>query len=174
MFELILGGARSGKSAYAETLARDLRRPVTYVATCVPYDDGMHTRIEQHRARRPTEWQTYEVGTQPLDEILQQLDHPEQLILVDCMTLWLSQQLMDEHVSLPTAIDTLCDQLQRMQADVILVSGEVGLGVVPMGALTRRFVDELGTLNQRLAQQADRVWWVVAGLPQCLKGSGTP
>lgn len=170
MRELILGGARSGKSAYAETLAQASHCPVTYIATCIPYDEGMQTRVEQHRTRRPAHWQTCEVGTQPLDDVLKRLDQPGHVLLVDCMTLWLSQQLMDEKKALGPVIHTLCERLEQMQADVILVSGEVGLGIVPMGELTRRFVDELGLLNQRLAQQADRVWWVVAGLPQCVKG----
>lgn len=173
MLELILGGARSGKSAYAETLAQQTGRPVTYIATCVPADVGMQARVDEHRQRRPAEWRTHEVGTQPLEAVLHAVDAPGEVILVDCMTLWLSQQLMGTSRDVAAATHNVFDQLNAMHADVLLVSGEVGLGIVPMGELTRRFVDALGLLNQQLAQHADRVWWVVAGLPQCLKGEAT-
>lgn len=168
MIDLILGGARSGKSRLAEQLARASQREVVYIATAESRDGEMHSRIAHHRERRPAEWLTVEEPLHLAAAIRQHARH-DNLILVDCLTLWLTNLLC--HAD-PTLFErekaALMDALQT-RPNVILVSNETGLGVVPLGELTRRFVDEAGWLHQELASIADRVTLVVAGLPHILK-----
>lgn len=173
MIELVLGGARSGKSHYAESQALDCALQVVYIATAEAGDAEMQTRIQHHRQRRSASWQTVEQPTLLADCIRQQAG-PERCLLVDCLTLWLSNVLFDRQGNLQldffqqqraALLATLTDCRQR----IILVSNEVGLGVVAADAMTRRFVDEAGFLHQDLAQICDRVTLVTAGLPQRLK-----
>ncbi|MCX2523194.1 bifunctional adenosylcobinamide kinase/adenosylcobinamide-phosphate guanylyltransferase [Larsenimonas rhizosphaerae] len=172
MVELILGGARSGKSRFAEqraTKAAEAGKEVVYLATAtVGQDSAMAARIALHRDRRPASWALHE---QPRDlpEALDTLMAPQRLVLVDCLTLWLTNELLAE-ADMSDALDRLDQVLRRARGQVVLVSNEVGQGVVPMNALSRRFVDISGEAHQRVAQCATSVWWVVAGLPQCLKG----
>lgn len=172
MQALILGGARSGKSRYAENLALQSGQEVLYIATAQAHDAEMQTRIEHHRARRPSHWQTVEEPL-ALAAALQQHARPERLLLVDCLTLWLTNLLCldDNGQRLQTETKTLLEYLPQLPGDLLLVSNEVGLGVVPLGELTRRYVDEAGRLHQQLAAQLDTVTFMVAGLPLTLKGS---
>lgn len=172
MHALILGGARSGKSRFAEEWAARTRQPVSYVATATAQDAEMATRIAHHRADRPEHWQTREV---PLDLAarLQTIAQPEHTVIVDCLTLWLTNLLCADHLDaddVEQAINHLLAVLPTLPGTVLLVSNEVGLGVVPLGELTRRYVDEAGRLHQKLAQHCDPVVLMVAGLPHCLKG----
>lgn len=171
MIELILGGARSGKSALAEQKAIASSLTVTYVATANPVDmvedSEMLARIAQHRAQRPAEWLVVEEPLY-LATLLKSLAAPEKLLLVDCLTLWLSNLLYKDAVLKET--QALLDVLPTLPGHVILVSNEVGMGIVPLGELTRRYVDEAGRLHQKVAAQADRVTFVAAGLPLVLKG----
>lgn len=171
MIELILGGARSGKSALAEQKAIASGLTVTYVATANPVDmvedSEMLARIAQHRAQRPAEWLVVEEPLY-LATLLKSLAAPEKLLLVDCLTLWLSNLLYKDAVLKET--QALLDVLPTLPGHVILVSNEVGMGIVPLGELTRRYVDEAGRLHQKVAAQADRVTFVAAGLPLVLKG----
>lgn len=169
MQRLILGGARSGKSAFAERLASQSGRPVTYIATAEAHDAEMAARIAHHRQQRPAHWQVLEAPLQ-LTESLQAHARADALLLVDCLTLWLSNHLLHAPEALQQTLDTLLQTLPKLPGEVILVSNEVGQGVVPMGALSRRFVDEAGRLHQRLAGQCSEVVMVVAGLPWYLKG----
>jgi adenosylcobinamide kinase/adenosylcobinamide-phosphate guanylyltransferase len=179
---LILGGARSGKSHYAEQLASEhADGPITYVATAQPDDEEMALRIALHRARRPQEWKLVEEPVMLGDALY---GHATQhgCVLVDCITLWMNNLLLgDEHVYPETGlitppaifseqIEALMSAIQTAPGNIILVSNEISLGVVPMGAVTRFYVDELGRLNQRLAAQADTVRLMVAGLPVAVKG----
>lgn len=178
---LILGGARSGKSAHAERLAADSGREVVYIATARAGDAEMALRIAHHRQQRPTGWTTVE---QPLalGDALLEWCTPGRLVLVDCLTLWLSNLLFAEAQEFPevgSITPPACFALQRaafLQAlegvagDVVLVSNEVGMGVVPFGAVTRWFADEAGRLNQAVAARCERVVLVAAGLPLALKG----
>ena len=169
MIELILGGARSGKSRLAEQRAESSGKKIVYVATAQNLDNEMAARIHHHRARRPDHWTTVE---EPVDLALtlQQQDAPDNLILVDCLTLWVSNLLcLDNGNRFAQHRESLLACLASLQGDLILVSNETGMGVVPLGDLTRRFVDESGWLHQDLAAQADRVTLVVAGLPHQLK-----
>jgi len=168
---LVLGGARSGKSRYAEHCAAASGREVICIATAQAWDDEMHERIARHRADRPAGWRTVE---EPLALAATLRDHaaPGRCLLIDCLTLWLSNLLCLEN---PQRMDAeLTDLLQTLPAlpgELWLVSNETGLGIVPSGALTRRYVDEMGRLHQQLAASCARVVFVTAGLPQALKGS---
>jgi adenosylcobinamide kinase/adenosylcobinamide-phosphate guanylyltransferase len=168
--ELILGGARSGKSALAERLAQESGLAVTYIATATAVDGEMRHRIEQHQQRRPRDWQLIEEPLR-LAGILEKSAHQGRCLLVDCLTLWLSNLMhMDDGVHFESECEQLLDLLPSLPGRVIFVSNEVGLGIVPMGELSRRFQDEAGRLNQAMAAACDRVVFTVAGLPQVLKG----
>lgn len=169
MIELILGGARSGKSRLAEQRASERNKRVAYVATAQNLDAEMATRIDHHQSRRPQQWITVEEPV-ALASTLRQLDQPETVILVDCLTLWVSNLLcLDNGGQFAAQKAALLTTLPQLSCDLILVSNETGMGVVPMGELSRRFVDESGWLHQEIAQLADRVTLVVAGLPHQLK-----
>lgn len=181
MRELIIGGARSGKSLLAERRASESGRQVIYVATALALDAEMSRRIEQHRARRNPEWG---LVVEPLDlsAALRRNAAPEVCLLVDCLTLWLSNLLFagaaarqaeaGEAVDcqhLAAATQALIDLLPQLPGRIILVSNEVGCGLVPMAAVARLFADEQGRLNQRVAAVCERVTLVAAGLPLTLK-----
>lgn len=162
----MLGGARSGKSRYAEDLITRLPPPWIFVATAQAFDDEMRARIAEHRGRRAAEWRTVEA---PLALAAALLDAGNAPVLVDCLTLWLTN-LMLADADLPAAEAALDAALNRA-APTVLVSNEVGLGIVPNNALARRFRDQAGQLHQRLAARAGRVTLMVAGLPLFVKGS---
>ncbi|KRE88712.1 adenosylcobinamide kinase/adenosylcobinamide phosphate guanyltransferase [Frateuria sp. Soil773] len=171
MHTLILGGARSGKSALAERLARDGGRDVVYVATAQPGDGEMAARIAHHRARRPAAWACVEEPL-ALADALRAHARADRCVLVDCLTLWLSNLLGDaDPARFARERAALLDALPALPGEVLLVSNEVGLGVVPLGELSRRFVDEAGRLHQSLAAQCERVVFVAAGLPLAMKGT---
>ena len=170
MIQLILGGARSGKSRLAEQIAQQLGKTVIYVATAQAGDAEMQARIQHHRQQRPKTWKLCEEPLY-LAQQLKVLDHPNAVILVDCLTLWMSNLLMQSADNFAEQqISALLDVLTHLQADIILVSNETGLGVVPMGEITRKFVDETGRLHQQLGELADKVQFCVAGFPMLLKG----
>ena len=166
---LVLGGARSGKSHYPESLIEEASPKALYLATAEALDQEMTERIRHHRARRGERWTTREV---PLDLAAALVDvaRPERPVLVDCLTLWLSNLLMAGR-DVEAAIAELLDTLPRLQGPAILVANEVGLGIVPDNALARAFRDHAGRLNQAVAAQAQRVVLVCAGLPLTLKDS---
>ncbi len=159
---LILGGARSGKTAYALTLAN---APRTYVATATALDDEMRDRIAAHQAERGDDWTLVEAETDLVKAIG---EIQSGTAVVDCLTLWLSN-LMAGDCDLEAETNALIDSLDRCRADVVFVSNEIGMGLVPMEALSRAFRDQQGRLNQRIAAAADRVEFVAAGLPIRLK-----
>ena len=170
MIQFILGGARSGKSRLAEQIAQQLGKTVIYVATAQAGDAEMQARIQHHRQQRPQTWQLCEEPLY-LAQQLKVLDHPNTVILVDCLTLWMSNLLMQSAENFAEQqISALLEVLPHLQADIILVSNETGLGVVPMGEITRKFVDETGRLHQQLGEIADKVLFCVAGFPMLLKG----
>lgn len=170
MLELYLGGARSGKSRLAEARAAASNAELIYIATATAGDSEMAERIAHHRQQREGGgWTTIEAPEQ-LCSALSDQARAERCILVDCLTLWLSNWLMKDDDALWQQVKAeflYC--VQRLPGHVILVSNEVGQGVVPMGPLSRRFVDEAGRLHQELAALADRVVLVTAGLEQVLK-----
>ncbi len=167
---LILGGARSGKSRHAESLALNSGLEVVYIATAWAGDEEMRSRISRHRERRSKSWRTVE-ESYALGEALQTHSSPTRFLLVDCLTLWLSNLLAEGEERFRKERGVLLETLPGLPGTVCLVSNEVGQGVVPVNPLARRFVDEAGWLHQELAGLCERVVWVTAGLPQFLKGS---
>ena len=165
---LILGGARSGKSRHAESVVTATPGPWHYVATGQGLDDEMAARIGRHRADRAQGWVTTEEPL-ALAEVLSRIATGPAPVLVDCLTLWLSNVMLDGRRPEAEA-DGLLRVLADLQAPVVLVANEVGLGIVPDNALARAFRDAAGRLNQQIAARADRVVFVAAGLPLALKG----
>ncbi len=183
MKTLILGGARSGKSLYAEQQAIVSGLRVVYLATAEARDGEMHRRIAHHQARRPAHWESVEEPLHLADR-LQQLAAPDTCILVDCLTLWLSNLLFagqaaaqaeaGESIDCPlfnSETSQLTETLPTLPGRVILVSNEVGWGIVPMHPVSRLFADEQGRLNQRVAAVCDAVTLIAAGLPLSLKSA---
>ena len=170
MKELILGGVRSGKSRLAEQHALASGLAVTYIATATPGDAEMQARIAEHRRRRPPTWSLVEEPW-ALARVLREQAAPDRCLLVDCLTLWLTNLLgANEGKRFATERKAFVELLPQLPGHIILVSNESGLGVVPLGALSRRFCDEAGWLHQEIAQLSDRVILTVAGLPHFLKG----
>ena len=161
---LVLGGARSGKSRFAERLAEGASSR-TYIATAEAFDDEMRARIGKHREQRGGGWTTVEA---PLDLAGALRSCTSDIVLVDCVTVWLGN-LMHHERSLHDEVAALCECLKSHPAHVVLVSNEVGLSIVPENAMARRFRDEQGLANQRLAEVADEVYFIAAGLPLSLK-----
>lgn len=171
MAELILGGARSGKSRLAERQAADSGLAVVYIATSQPLDGEMSARVAHHRARRPDHWGLVEEPVE-LARVLREHASAGTCLLVDCLTLWLTNLLMlEDDARLAAERDALLACIAELPGRVLLVSNETGLGVVPLGELTRRYVDEAGWLHQALAERCTRVTFTVSGLPMLLKGA---
>lgn len=181
---LVLGGARSGKSAQAERLAAAAGKPVTYIATAAIGDEEMAARIALHRQTRQSHyasWQTVE-ETLALGAAITRCSAPGNVVLVDCLTVWLSNLLFCEARDYPEVgriepparfgieREQLLQALAQAPGEIVLVSNEVGMGIVPQGAISRWFVDEAGRLNQAVAAICERVQLVTAGLPLQLKG----
>lgn len=164
---LVLGGARSGKSRFAETLIEASGLDPVYVATGEAHDGEMAARIAAHRERRGSTWRTIE-APHDLAAALREADGGGRAVLVDCLTLWLSNLIMADS-DVDRAGDGLAAVLPVLSAPVVFVSNEVGLGIVPENALARRFRDEAGRLNQKIAAAAGTVYFVAAGLPMALK-----
>ncbi len=170
---LILGGARSGKSAYAEKLATDSGLAVTYIATAQVYDDEFKNRIVHHQARRPQHWALIE-EPHYLAKTLVENAAADRCLIVDCLTLWLAQWICPDcnppkDSSWQQEREHLLTTISSLPGRIILVSNEVGMGIVPLGEINRQFQDEQGRLNQAVAKVADEVMFVAAGLPLKLK-----
>lgn len=163
----VLGGARSGKSRYAQSRAEAVAGRYIFVATAQAHDDEMRERIARHRADRDARWLTVEA---PLDlaAAIAEASHPQAVLVVDCLTLWLSNMML-AGADIETAVRQLCAAVDRFEGHLILVANEVGLGIVPDNALARRFRDEAGRANQAVAKAVAEVQIVFAGLPQRLK-----
>jgi adenosylcobinamide kinase/adenosylcobinamide-phosphate guanylyltransferase len=165
---LVIGGAASGKSAFAEHLVVQSGLSQVYLATARVLDDEMGVKVERHKQMRGAGWQTLETPLSPEDELADL--NANQAVLLDCATMWLMNHLMDE-TDMSAAESALIDGLCTCKADCVIVTNELGLGIVPADALSRRFRQKQGELNQRLAENADTVINVIAGLPQVLKGA---
>lgn len=169
MIEFILGGVRSGKSRLAQTLALESGLPVTYVATAFAGDEEMADRIQAHRAQRPADWTCVE---EPffLAAALREHAARERCIIVDCLTLWLTQLLTLRESAWATEHEAFISCLPQLPGRIILVSNETNTGVIPIDPLTRRFCDAAGVMHQAVAAYSTRVLLVTAGLPITLKG----
>ncbi len=169
MKHLVLGGVRSGKSAFAQEQVALSGKAVCYVATSQVWDDDMAERVRLHKGNRPSEWQVIEEPL-ALAAVLDSLNDPEQAVIVECFTLWLTNLLcLEDEVRLAEEKAALLNAVENFQGDLVLVSSEVGLGIMPMNALARRFADEAGEMNQALAKLTNQVTLVAAGLPMPLK-----
>ena len=170
MKTLILGGVRSGKSALAESLAAAHSGPVTVIATATAFDAEMQARIDAHRATRPGHWHTVEAPT-ALAQAVADASRDDTLVLVDCLTLWLTNLLIaDPRPDIDAACKALCTAVHEAPGNTVLVSNENSFGVTPDNRLSREFLDAAGRLHQDIASRADRVALAVAGLPLILKG----
>jgi adenosylcobinamide kinase/adenosylcobinamide-phosphate guanylyltransferase len=170
MKTLILGGVRSGKSRLAQRLALESGRQVVYVATATAGDEEMARRIDAHRRRRPGDWLVVE---EPLavGRVLSELADQGRCLVVDCLTLWLTNLLTDaDPLLLETERASLLKALPVLAGDILLVGNETNMGVIPLGEISRRYCDQAGLLHQAIAARCDRVVLTVAGLPQVLKG----
>jgi adenosylcobinamide kinase/adenosylcobinamide-phosphate guanylyltransferase len=169
MRELILGGVRSGKSRLAEQHAQASGLQVVYIATAQVRDAEMRRRVTEHQARRPDSWLSVEAGGN-LAEVLQREASAQRCVLVDCITLWLTQLLCDTtETDLRRECAALLEVLPRLPGQIILVSNETNMGIVPLGELSRRYCDEAGRLHQQIAALCERVILMVAGLPLVVK-----
>ena len=166
---LVLGGARSGKSAFAESLVLDAAAQGVYVATAEPVDDEMTRRIEIHRTRRGRVWRTVEAPIE-LAQAIGRESTPLTCLLVDCLTVWLGN-LMHHGRDVDAAAKSLLESLAAAPGPVVLVANEVGLGIVPDNPSARVFRDHAGRLNQAVARAAGNVHFVAAGIPMALKGT---
>lgn len=170
MRELILGGVRSGKSRLAEQHAQATGLPVSYIATATGEDEEMRARIAHHQQQRSAQWHLLEEPL-ALAAALQREAADDRCVLVDCLTLWLTNLLCaQDETRLQQETAALLQVLPGLPGHIILVSNETGMGVVPLGELTRRYCDEAGRLHQAVAQRCEKVILTVAGLPLNLKG----
>jgi adenosylcobinamide kinase/adenosylcobinamide-phosphate guanylyltransferase len=166
---LVLGGARSGKSLFAENLILNSGLKPVYIATGRAFDEEMSGRISIHQDRRGKNWETVEEPLALSDAILQAA-HPGRAILVDCLTLWVTN-LMMAGANIDTECDGLIAALNDLHVPIVLVSNEVGLGIIPESKMGREFRDYAGAVNQRVAKACKNAWFVAAGLPLVLKSS---
>ena len=167
----ILGGARSGKSTYAIELAKRLDKKVAFIATCMPLDGEMKKRIQLHKKKRPPHWQTFE-ETKDIASLTKKLDSRFNVVIIDCLTLFISN-LLSEGLSdraIEVRINKMLKALLFARHTSIIISNEVGLGIVPNNPLARRFRDLAGKINQMIAQKADEVFFMISGMPLKMKG----
>lgn len=167
----VIGGCRSGKSAHAQALAEAIEGKKLYLATCVPNDEEMAERVRFHQEQRGEQWETLEEPIELASAIAKHSGDCD-VILVDCLTLWTSNLLLspDKAPQLDDACRALVQSLKTAHCPVILVSNEVGTGIVPENELARRYRDEAGRINQQIAAVANHVIWMVAGIPVTIKG----
>jgi adenosylcobinamide kinase / adenosylcobinamide-phosphate guanylyltransferase len=168
MKELILGGARSGKSHYAQELATNSALPVVYIATATAEDEEMFARIEKHKADRPSDWKIVEEPVS-LALILQQEASQNKFIIVDCLTLWLTNLIGLKQNTFMQEKENFLKVLPQLTGNMVFVSNEIGMGVVPMSSMGRKFRDELGWLHQKVASLCDRVTLMTAGISVKIK-----
>jgi len=170
MKTFILGGVRSGKSRLAETLAKQSNQQVVYIATATAGDAEMQARIQSHIENRPKNWIVVEESLN-LSATIEKYSNKNYCILIDCLTLWLTNLLLcDDDVILSAQCESFKQSLDDCNDNIIIVSNETGLGIMPLGELSRRYGDEAGVMNQSVAAICDRVVLTVAGLPLTLKG----
>ncbi|MFO7559979.1 MAG: bifunctional adenosylcobinamide kinase/adenosylcobinamide-phosphate guanylyltransferase [Desulfobacterales bacterium] len=167
---LIIGGCRSGKSSHALRIAEEMKGKKIFIATCIPYDDEMKKRVDNHQRERSSDWETVEA---PLDlpQAISECANRADVVLADCLTLWISNLMMEEteEKKMVMEIDRLVHSLKNAPSPVIMVSNEVGAGIVPENLLARSFRDSAGFVNQKVAATSNRVIWMVAGIPVVIK-----
>ncbi len=169
----ILGGARSGKSSYAIKLAKKNSQKVAFIATCQPLDEEMQRRIKLHKKIRPSGWQTFE-EPRDISALLEEIGSKFEIIIIDCLTLWISGFILKgvNENAIAEQVNKLLGSLERIKASSVIVSNEVGLGIVPDNKLARNFRDIAGRANQLVAEKSDEVLLLVAGIPWRIKQNG--
>ena len=169
----ILGGARSGKSSYAVELAKKLDKRTVFIATCTSFDDEMRKRIKMHKAQRPKKWKLIEEGKN-INSVLASFKNKYQIILIDCLGMWISNLLSDglKDKQIEKEVFRLIESISKLKGVTLLVSNEVGMGIVPDNPLARRFRDLLGRANQMIARNADEVIFMHSGIPVAIKEGG--
>lgn len=167
----ILGGARSGKSSYAVELAKGIDEKVAFIATCLPLDAEMKQRVGIHKKQRPSHWRTFE-ETENIPALLEKIGSKFNIVVIDCLTLLLSDFLLKnfDEEDIENRINEMLRTLKQAKCKSIIVSNEVGLSIVPKNRMARKFRDLAGRINQKVAQKADKVLFMVSGLPLKIKG----
>lgn len=169
MITFILGGSRSGKSSFALERASAISGPKAFIATARAFDDEMKERIERHKQERSAEWMTFEEHV-ALPNLISGMRSRYDVVLIDCLTLWLSNLMMN-NADVEAEIESFLSSAIAYPASLFVVSNEVGMGIVPENALARKFRDFAGTLNRRVAEIADEVYLVTAGIPMKIKAN---
>ena len=172
-FIFILGGARSGKSSYAVELAKRLNKKTVFIATCISFDEEMKERIKMHKTLRPKEWDLIEEG-KDISSVLAGFKNKYKVILIDCLGMWLSNLLLDglKDKEIEKEVFKLINSISKLKGVTIIVSNEVGTGIVPDNPLARKFRDLLGIVNQVMAKNADEVIFMQSGIPVIIKERG--
>jgi len=172
-FIFILGGARSGKSSYAVELAKRLNKKTVFIATCISFDEEMKKRIKMHKTLRPREWDLIEEG-KDISSVLAGFKNKYKVILIDCLGMWLSNLLLDglKDKEIEKEVFKLINSISKFKGVTIIVSNEVGAGIVPHNPLARKFRDLLGIVNQVMAKNADEVIFMQSGIPVIIKERG--
>lgn len=167
----IFGGVRSGKSTYAVELAKETGKKVSFIATCLHPDKEMRRRIEIHKQKRPKDWKTFE-EFKDISTLLKKISHNSKVIIIDCLTLFISNLLTEglNDNNIENKINKMLETLKSEKCKSIIVSNEVGLGIVPRNKLARRFRDLSGKINQIVIREADNVFFMLSGLPLKIKG----
>ncbi|QZY57375.1 bifunctional adenosylcobinamide kinase/adenosylcobinamide-phosphate guanylyltransferase [Crassaminicella profunda] len=180
---LVTGGARSGKSNYAESLAKDSKKEVAYLATAIPFDEGMKDRIKKHKLARPGTWITYE-GYKDLYKMIPKIKKEHEVVLLDCITIMVTNLMFEEdvnwdkieHEGIDQIEEKIKEQIVKLLTAIreyniwcIMVTNELGMGIVPENRISRIFRDIAGRMNQMIAKEADEVYFTVSGIPMQLK-----
>ncbi len=167
---LIIGGCRSGKSSHALQMAEEIKGKKIFIATCIPYDDEMKKRVDNHQRERSSEWETVE-APMDLPKAISDCANRADVVIADCLTLWISNLMMEktEEKKIVMKTNQLVHSIKNASSPVIIVSNEVGAGIVPENLLARSFRDSAGFVNQKVAATSNRVIWMVAGIPVVIK-----
>ncbi|MDQ2085511.1 bifunctional adenosylcobinamide kinase/adenosylcobinamide-phosphate guanylyltransferase [Herbivorax sp. ANBcel31] len=181
---LVTGGSRSGKSSFAESIAKKYKNDVLYIATSIPFDEEMKERVKKHRIQRPSHWNTLE-AYKDLDIHLKKSKNKKEIVLIDCITLMVSNIMLEENLDweslneneainiekrIVEQLEKLLDVIKENGSTFIAVTNEVGMGIIPPNRLSRMFGDIAGRVNQKLSKKADRVYFCVSGIPIKIKG----
>ncbi|QJA09637.1 bifunctional adenosylcobinamide kinase/adenosylcobinamide-phosphate guanylyltransferase [Romboutsia sp. CE17] len=181
---LVTGGARSGKSSFAESLCKDRNNKTAYIATSIPFDDEMKARVKKHKNSRPSEWKTYEIYKN-IYSIIQEISKEHETVILDCVTLLVNNLMFNSDINVDNAnqeeinalelyikdqVNKLLDEVKATDLYFVMVTNEIGMGVVPGNKLSRIYSDIVGRINQLIASRSDEVHFVVSGIPMKIKG----
>ena len=181
---LVTGGARSGKSTYAENLCKSQNNNVAYIATSIPFDEGMKDRIKKHQEMRPKNWTTYEAYDE-IYKLIKEIERNHQTIILDCVTLLINNLMFKFDIDYETCdrneideiekyiknqVKLLIEEVKKTNLYLVIVTNEIGMSIVPDNRLSRIYTDIAGRINQYIARESDEVYFVVSGIPMKIKG----